>query len=270
MANNATIPNETKPNVNTPEREPRTKNKRNYKKILKRTGAVVATAAVIFTLAMAPGAVNAHKEAINADSLVEFYLDGQNGVTIGTKPSESEEETSSYNNPTITSDSDQKICSGDQLLNSLDQRSLTYVCIDGTYYTRNGEQLAAVTYKCTRVEEQKEKTINVNGKTLTLAPNGSYNEENGKYYDSETEYITRVVLALDDNDYYMSQKPAGYSEVSIEDVQVFDTVQLDGDIIADVADNKLGSTESNIADIRVGAHQEDNSFYGKVTSLIRK
>ena len=94
MANNATIPNETKPNVNTPEREPRTKNKRNYKKILKRTGAVVATAAVIFTLAMAPGAVNAHKEAINADSLVEFYLDGQNGVTIGTKPSESEEETS--------------------------------------------------------------------------------------------------------------------------------------------------------------------------------
>ena len=246
---------------------------RKVSKALKATGAVVATAAVIFTLAMVPGAVNAHKGQINADTMVEFYNDGHNGVTIGeyVAPVESMEDIKyNYNTPSITSDSDQRICSGDQMLAALDSRSLKYVCIDGTYYTRDGEPLAAVTYKCSRTEEKRTKTLNVNGTELSLAPNGIYDEENRKYYDTETEYITRIVLGLEDNEYYMSQKPANYDEVTIERVELFDTVALDGDIIADVADNSLGSTESNQVDIKVGAHQEDQSFYGKVMGLVHK
>ena len=106
-------------------------------------------------------------------------------------------------------------------------------------------------------------------KSIDKYGNNYASRTRGKYLNYETEYVTRIVKGLDDEEYYMGQKPAGYDEVTIESIEKFDTVALEGDIIADVADSDLGNSEDSQTEIKVGAHQDDQSFYGKVNSFFK-
>ena len=140
------------------------------KKSLK-TGAKVALATVGVLAVLGGGiaatyfgiipAVQEHKEAKRAESLVSYYIDEDKLVSFP---------------ETVVIDQayDAEYCSGEKLVTELTESGAQYCVIDGQYYTEKGETIAILTLDVTRTDTVDPIKQDLNGQTVYMAPGSGF------------------------------------------------------------------------------------------------
>ena len=205
------------------------------KKSLK-TGAKVALATVGVLAVLGGGiaatyfgiipAVQEHKEAKRAESLVSYYIDEDKLVSFP---------------ETVVIDQayDAEYCSGEKLVTELTESGAQYCVIDGQYYTEKGETIAILTLDVTRTDTVDPIKQDLNGQTVYMAPAG-YVLENGKCTKEVTTRETKVVKRAENGDYshVMVEGASKAVIVKVEEVDTKKYSSLNGyDLIVYVEDN---------------------------------
>lgn len=177
-------------------------------------------------------AYNDYQETKRAESIVAYYMDKDNLVTV----------PDSF---LIDQAYDEEFCEGEKLVTELQEANAEYCIIDGDYYTNDGSKIAILTYEITRKETVAPIAQEYNGTTIYMAPAG-YTLEDGVCTKTTTGTITKIVTANENSDYTNIKitNVDGYKLINVEEIQTLSYEEMYGKTLVCDVDDKATLSEN--------------------------
>ncbi len=202
------------------------------KKALATIGILALVAGTAFGVYKGVEVYNDFQETERARSIVEYYIDKDNIVSIPDEVLSSK----AY---------DEEFCTGEKLVAGLQANNAEYCIIDGEYYTQNGDKIAVLTYEITRTETVSPIELEFNGAIVYIPPSG-YELEDGVCTKTTVGTVTKIVPAQENGD-YSNIKITNVTSYELIDAQVIQTKPYEemygSMLICDVRDNAQLSEE---------------------------
>ena len=221
---------------NTEETTPEVKKQTGAKKALATIGIIALCGLTAFGVYKGVEAYNDYKETKRAESLVSYYIDSDQIVTL----------------PEVVATNkayDEEYCEGEKLVEQLQTQNAQYCIIDGVYYTNNGDKIAVLTYEVTRTETVEPIKEEFNGTTIYMAPAG-YELEDGVCTKTITGTITKIVPANEAGDYSNIKvtNVSSYKLIDVEEIQTLAYEEMFGKTLVCDVDDRAQLGENGLCD----------------------
>lgn len=177
-------------------------------------------------------AYNDYKETKRAESIVAYYMDKDNLVTV----------PDSF---LIDQAYDEEFCEGEKLVTELQNNNAQYCVIDGDYYTNDGSKIAILTYEIVRKEVVSPIAQEFNGTTIYMAPAG-YTLEDGQCTKTTVSTVTKIVPANEESDYSNIKitNVDSYTLLEVEEIQTLSYEEMFGKTLVCDVDDKASLNEN--------------------------